>query len=593
MKLQHMIIIFLVIMLPLSLIMSQYTSLQIDTLSAKTKCDTALLSATFDTMSAFELNTINSKASSVVGEEIRDLEAVISTFATSLASSLGMTSASTDYILSRVPALVFGLYDGYYIYAQNDTGTGRELKPYVYYTKTYSRDNTNITIAYSLDNYVSIYGKYNGKTISESGYLVITSDIEISPNFAYVITADEERGTTKKVIDPGTRAGGQKSWVRIKSKYDNTTYYDIGPETIYENETLSGTDEMLIDKTRETTEGMMYYYEAVQFTTLYNEVVSTLSISDKNKLVISKDNDPEDEYSPFMDEKINVMKDSITKNLNNAIYNYEGAVSDNYEMPQLKGEDWEKILNNISITAFLKDIQIGAMKYNNYAVVNSTTNQKYNSAKSIDFIEYVNDEHKGKTSYGYYHKITCDELIKNIENRTISEIIGYASVDFKRYRYEQEDSNDYFYYYKHNEYADYACEVETIENQNVATIEAYIRAKTTDSNTRNKILKAYYTAVGRIRNSQVKASSYINLDKAKSFTVSYYPNGGSWSKGNPEKVTTTIGKLSTISEIPTATEKLFMGWSTPNSTVVEVKVGDTIYGQEGTTIDLYAVWKQK
>lgn len=584
MKLQHMIVIFLIIMLPLALIMSQYTSLQIDTLSAKTKCDTALLSATFDTMSAFELNTVNNKVSSVIGEEIRDLEAVISTFATSLSSNLGMSSASTDNVLSHVPALVFGLYDGYYIYAQNDTGTGRELKPYVYYTKTYSRGSTDITIAYSLDNYVSIYGVYNGKMISESGYLIIPGDVEISPDFAYVTTKDEKLGTIKKVLDPGTKIGGQKSWVRYKG-------YDIVKETIYENETLSETDGTLTNKSRETTDAMMYYYEALQFTKIYNEVVSNLNLADTNTLYINSDNDPEDEYSAFMNEKVNVMKSSITKNLNTAIYNYEGGVSDNYEMPQLKGEDWEKILNNVSITAFLKDMQIGTTKYNNYVVVNSTTNQKYNSAKSIDFIEYVNDAHKGVTSYGYYHKITCDELITNLEGRVTSQIIGYAAVDFERYRYSIEDSDDYFYYYKHNEYADYACEVEALENQNVATIEGYIKGKTTDNNTRNTILKAYYTAVGRIRNTQIKASSYINLDKPKNFAVRYYPNGGNWSKGNPEKVTTTIGKLSTISDTPNVTGKLFMGWSiNPNSKVAEVKVGDTIYGQEGKTIDLYAVF---
>ena len=587
MKLQHMIIIFLIVMLPLSLIMSQYTGLQIDTLSMKTKYDTALLGATYDTMSAFELNTINSSASSVVGEEIRDLEAVISTFTASLASSLGMSSASSDTISTYVPAIVFGLYDGYYIYAQNDTGTGRELKPYVYYTKTYKYSDIDITIAYSLDNYVTIYGTYGiGKTISASGYLVVPDDVVVSPNFAYVMTSDEERGTLAKVLNPGTRSegGDQKSWVTYKG-------YDICQETIYENEAVLDTNRMLLDRPKTSTEAMMYYYEALQFTELYNKVVKNLSISDQKALVIDRDNDPEDENSLFMNEKINVMKDSITKNLNNAIYNYEGGISEFYELPQLTGEDWEKILNNISITAFLKDIPVGATSYNNYVVVNSTKNQKYNSAKAIDFIEYINDANTGLNSHGYYHKITCNDLVREIESGEVDEIIGYASVDFERYRYSLEESNKYYYYYKHNEYADYGCEVESIENQNVATIEEYIKAKTTDSNTRNKILKSYYTAVGRIRYGLVKASSYINLDASKSFKVRYYPNGGSWSIGNPEIVNTSIGKLQVISEIPSMSGKNFLGWSrTSNATVAEVKVGDTIYGQEDTITNLYAVY---
>ena len=582
MKLQHLIIVFLVIMLPMALIMSQYTGLQIDTLATKTKYDTALLGATFDTMAAFELNTINSNKSSVIGEEIRDLEAVISTFATSLSSSIGLSGASNKYILSYVPALVFGLYDGYYIYSQNDTGTGVELKPYVYYTKTYSTnpptDRVNITIAYSLDNYVTIYGKYidrigQSKTISASGYLVIPEDIVVSDEFSYIKTKDENGDVISEVINPGI-----KSTIKYKD-------YDILPETIYENKIDTDRHQMLTNQSKYTTDAMMYYYEAKQFTEIYNEVVSRLA--DKDTLKITSNNNPEDETSLFMNEKINVMKNSIISNLNNAIYNYEGRAS-TYEMPQLSGEDWEKILNNISVTAFLKDIPIGTTTYNNYVVVNSTTNQKYNSAKAIDFIEYDKTTMKSK---GYYHKITCDELLQNPD----SEIIGYPSVDFKRYRYTKQDSTDYYYYYKHNEYADYDCEIETIENCNISTIEDYIRNKTSDSNVLKKILQPYYTAIGRIRHRLVKASSYINLDDiTKNFTVNYYPEGGEWqdNTSNIKTIPSTNGRLQVISEEPKKSSKIFGGWSSiQGATEAEIKIGDTIYGSRGKTINLYAVWK--
>ena len=536
-------------------------------------------------MAAFELNTINSTKSSVIGEEIRDLEAVISTFATSLSSSIGLSGASNKYILSYVPALVFGLYDGYYIYSQNDTGTGVELKPYVYYTKTYSTnpptDRVNITIAYSLDNYVTIYGKYidrigQSKTISASGYLVIPEDIVVSDEFSYIKTKDENGDVISKVINPGI-----KSTIKYKG-------YDILPETIYENKIDTDRHQMSTNQSKYTTDAMMYYYEAKQFTEIYNEIVSCLA--DKDTLKITSNNNPEDETSLFMNEKINVMKNSIISNLNNAIYNYEGRAS-TYEMPQLSGEDWEKILNNISVTAFLKDIPIGTTTYNNYVVVNSTTNQKYNSAKAIDFIEYDKTTMKSK---GYYHKITCDELLQNIKN-TDSEIIGYPSVDFKRYRYSKQDSTDYYYYYKHNEYADYDCEIETIENCNISTIEDYIRNKTNDSNVLKKILQPYYTAIGRIRHRLVKASSYINLDDiTKNFTVNYYPEGGEWqdNTSNIKTIPSTNGRLQVISEEPQKSSKIFGGWSSiQGATEAEIKIGDTIYGSREKTINLYAVWK--
>lgn len=342
---------------------------------------------------------------------------------------------------------------------------------------------------------------------------------------------------------------------------------------------------MLTNQSKYTTDAMMYYYEAKQFTEIYNEIVSCLA--DEETLKITSNNNPEDETSLFMNEKINVMKNSIISNLNNAIYNYEGRAS-TYEMPQLSGEDWEKILNNISVTAFLKDIPIGTTTYNNYVVVNSTTNQKYNSAKAIDFIEYDKTTMKSK---GYYHKITCDELLQN----TNSEIIGYPSVDFKRYRYTKQDSTDYYYYYKHNEYADYDCEIETIENCNISTIEDYIRNKTNDSNVLKKILQPYYTAIGRIRHRLVKASSYINLDDiTKNFTVNYYPEGGEWqdNTSNIKTIPSTNGRLQVISEEPKKSSKDFGGWSSiQGATEAEIKIGDTIYGSRGKTINLYAVWK--
>lgn len=591
MKLQHLIIIFLVIALPLALIMSQYTSLQIDILAKKTQYDTALLGATFDTMAAFELNTVNSKSSSVIGEEIRDIEAIISTFTNSLSSSINIAGVSNDYILSYVPAMVFTMYDGYYIYSVSGTGntTNRELKPYVYYTKTYINTNTatNITIAFSLDNYVSIYGKYKDlatgtmENVSAAGYLVVPGDVDVSNDFAYVTTTKEDGSVGTKVI----KSGGLK----YKGKL-------IEKETIYENKTVKETSGIRKDQLEETTDAIMYYYEAKQFTELYNKVVSALNPEDKKTLKITNEsdtygkNDPEDETSRFMNEKVNVIKDSITRNLNAAIYNYEGGVAaENYEMPQLNGEDWDKILNNISIIVFLKDIPIGNTSYNNYVVVNSTTNQKYVSSKSIDFISYQGDDSTGYYSTGYYHKITCDDLKEEVNNNPDLKLVGYASVDFERYKYAPDDINEYYYYYKHNEYADYGCEVNSIETESVATIASSLP---------EKLLKSYYSAVGRIRYRLVKASSYINFsDASKMFAVKYLANGGQFSDSERLDedgnllVSSEHGKIRINQEGVSKTGKSFLGWSiNSDATTLDVKDGDTLYLEHGKELNLYAVW---
>ena len=500
MKLQYLIIIFLAIMLPISLILSQYIGTEIDALADKTKYDTALLGATFDAMSAYEMNTRNIENSTVVAEDIIEIEAAISTFSRSLSSSLGLVGISKDYMLSYIPAIAFCMYDGYYIYLPNDDlGNTSKLQPYVYYSRNYTNgDDNNITIAFSLDNYVTIYGTYwdnednKVKSISAAGYLIVTDENELSGNGVYI--------------------SEDKTVVKYKG-------IEINEETLYENNPTSVYDTKYENVTKPTSDAKKYYKKANNFTRMYNDVIKSLiGTEDYDKLYINKDNDPEDEGSAFVQEKTKVIKEALTTNLNRAIVNFDGTSSSYYELPQLSATDWEKITNDISIVAFMKDIPLeNVTTYNKYVVVNSSITPRYTSAKSISFIEYVPSDDSVKSN-GYYHQITCPELLSNLDEN--STLIGYSSADFERFRatklaniQEGEDKNEYYYYYKHNEFADYNCEIEPIESVNVATIEKYFEDHTEYNNIKDKVLSAYYTAVGRIRFSQQKASSYINIDE--------------------------------------------------------------------------------
>ena len=116
MKLQNLLIIFIIIALPVIIILSVYIEYQVDTATLRASYESKLLGATYDTMMAFQLNTTNNRYSTVSDSLIRDLEATINVFSTSLATPLGLTGTSEGNIMSYVPALVFTLYDGYYIY---------------------------------------------------------------------------------------------------------------------------------------------------------------------------------------------------------------------------------------------------------------------------------------------------------------------------------------------------------------------------------------------------------------------------------------------------------------------------------------------
>lgn len=212
MKIQNMAIILVAILLPITLLLSAYTKTQIDTINIQTMYSTKLKDATYDAISAFQLNTNKNEYSTVSDSMRRDIEAAIQTFMNNLATNLEIPGATDNYLRPYIPAIVFTLYDGYYIYSPsynytdlNETtedndgftiessgGTlttdevlerysNREnaqfnhiLKPYIYYTVRYAPENTNtdVVINYSLDNYVVVYGKVKGEYVTRSGYLV-------------------------------------------------------------------------------------------------------------------------------------------------------------------------------------------------------------------------------------------------------------------------------------------------------------------------------------------------------------------------------------------------------------------------------------
>lgn len=245
MKLQNMAIILIIIVLPITLIISAYTRIQIDTISVQTMYTTKLKDATFDAISAFELNTNKNDYSTVSDSMRRDVSAAVETFMKSVAMNWGMSGANEEYIKPYIPAIVFTLYDGYYIYAPSFTydlnehgddvedgytstgktttktvtdsnGNDKELvvsghidtwttetaiektknggskgkyehvlKPYIYYTVRYvpEGEDTDIIVNYSLDNYIVIYGKLKGEYVTKAGYLVNPDkDPNINPN---------------------------------------------------------------------------------------------------------------------------------------------------------------------------------------------------------------------------------------------------------------------------------------------------------------------------------------------------------------------------------------------------------------------------
>ena len=232
MKIQEMAIIFVIIMLPISIILSAYTQFQIQTLNNQILYDTKLTSSTFDAIKAFQLNTANSTLQDISDSKIRDIEASVKTFKNSMVSTFRLNGYTEDDLNNYIPALVYTMYDGFYIYSPyentvDSTGTVKTtsgdtiygLKPYISYSCRYVRGTTDVVITYTLDNYITIQGMVNETYTNKSGYLIDNIDVGTSVTYN-TVTIDDTETMKEYVPDAG---GDIKEYQYVK--YNGTKYY--------------------------------------------------------------------------------------------------------------------------------------------------------------------------------------------------------------------------------------------------------------------------------------------------------------------------------------------------------------------------------
>ena len=74
MKIQNLAVIFVIIILPISMILSEYVQNQVKTIDLQLSYDQKLLNSTYDALKAFQLNTINNSTSDLANSKLRDIE---------------------------------------------------------------------------------------------------------------------------------------------------------------------------------------------------------------------------------------------------------------------------------------------------------------------------------------------------------------------------------------------------------------------------------------------------------------------------------------------------------------------------------------
>ena len=116
MKIQNLAVIFIIIILPISIVLSSFTKNRVNVISMQSTNDSKLNDATHDAIKAYQLNSFKNDTSYYANSKIRDIEASVNTFFNSLSTNFSTLGYTKETLENYVPAIVYTMYDGYYIY---------------------------------------------------------------------------------------------------------------------------------------------------------------------------------------------------------------------------------------------------------------------------------------------------------------------------------------------------------------------------------------------------------------------------------------------------------------------------------------------
>ena len=191
------------------------------------------------------------------------------------------------------------------------------------------------------------------------------------------------------------------------------------------------------------------------------------------------------------------MKEKIESILNSSIAVYSRKTNNNYKMPKLNENEWEKIYNNISIISFVQGMNLGFKKYNNYCVLNSTNNQEFVNKNLLYFIDSEGKEYHDIRCHKIANKNTVGYKIGDFEKNTKEEVINQETGETKK-----------SYIYKHDETACYEC-INGFLSDNTDNMKQSVYEYVENSTSKN-LKKSYYEALAREREDTTKLSDRLN-----------------------------------------------------------------------------------
>ena len=477
------------------------------------------------------------------------------------------------------------------------------LKSFIPYSMQYTKAPTisnsdcyDITINYTLDNYISVSGtiKKGGKEVyyTKSGYLINPDEISFIKIGEYNLSniQDLPLNNVDDYIDSTIVSNVVsiefKNGVKISSDGNSATSTGVDGNEISDN-----------------ISALKYYIKAFIFSKWVSDNLSDLSesyinndfknlqsdfnikqsgfsLEDNVKLFYDYGDSPifltdgnwnvENSDSNFYEHKRNVIQNSIQYNLNLAMAIYNAGEGDEYyQMPILSDVEWDKLLSNVSILAFMQGFPCGLKTYSNYQIVSSTNNEVMTNVDSIYYIPMCqnsqgllsSDNIKQDSELDTCHRIDCvdSSFISELNDNTCTHFQSFASKEIKYDKKYDYSTNSYVYDHGANtclycivnsnynsvlkDAMDYYNEfyiLNDIKNKKPDIYKKYgdsFEDELTNINITGdqigiikKLLKAEYIAIGKIRNNTYKSLAFKT--NYGIYTENFYNNNTLFSRND-------------------------------------------------------------
>lgn len=340
MKIQHYAIIFIIIILPFSIICKNKVDKKIDVLSEQTRINNALDTATSDAVDT--LIELNDEFYALYDGKTLDVTPAIAkegikSFFNTLAvnNTLPFTADENyaeNYFSPYIPAIVVVAYDGFYIYSVEDDGG--EYK-YVLSPKIpYAYEEDGYIINFTLGNAIKLYAK-NG------------------------------------VLYEGEFKNAHINDTEVIDEYD-----------IYEN-ILGGST---LTKLPQLTTNMSLIVYALTQNTYFDDLPDFLKSSNANVSMLQDYDDKHsddgsntpldysDDVSEFNIKRRSVIISTIVKVLNEKINNHNRyadmmGITYDFYLPEIDDAEWINAVDDVSIMAFMQGMPTSTdTYYNSYAL---------------------------------------------------------------------------------------------------------------------------------------------------------------------------------------------------------------------------------